>query len=811
MTEKIDEKLAKDIGDIVQKLSLGTQLFITYPAGHPHPLKIFDQVSGMINNWVKKNGELVLVVFESKMIANNIKFDPEKNPILGSYIKRLMKRGIESVSFRYGLTSSHLQFLATTIGKNEKKTAADLLKEKGINEIGINQVQFGIIGQGGAKTRGLTTLDYTKYLTPDEETEDQTGKDPVQEQVIAAFKSLAQSMMSLYGKDKWDEMTKKMAQMAIGLNPSLRERILDEQELGPELVNAINEALVKGGGEKQKDDEIVKAFESMTSVLFRVKGGKDWQNYAKQITQIAAGLEPNVYKRVMQDYENDSSMGTIFRTAIKNMSDEQLIELVVSRYRDVKEIHTNDEDKVKILNNFMSSVEEADNNRIAKLSKIIEGRLKEENMTDDIGVRILEQVGKDNRVVLLKESTFNRLQTQNQDTSEQDELFEKMILSIDRKMDDESLKTRLNVIRFILARMDAYFEKFLSLELAQLLAKHLKTEKNANILKGLVSCLSKEATLAKSRGQKEVLLLIKRELEYQLKPFSIIPAGAKRKILETLAEVWGIESLESFIEAFGHEDLKTEVKEVLITLGMPAIPRLIEYLTEEPDPSRAYILSQVLLSFGTELTGPLARVLPQAGTTAKIRILKLLGQVGTEEEFTLLLPTLEDKNEQLRQTALEAIAALPGPREKIEDTLLKIATTDPILGIRVIAIELLSGWGGDQTVYVLSPFLSTKQKLVGKMKEELMSDQDMSTMKKTIIKTFGKMQNKEALVYFEAILNEWRIFNRQPLIETKIAVLEALANYKLDQVRGLLNLAVNRGENEVKAKAQRLLDHWQNQ
>jgi hypothetical protein len=806
MASEIDERLSKELGEIIQKLSLGIQLYVTYPAGHPHPLKMLEQCTEILNNWIKRNGEFVIVVFEGKFVINNIKFDSDKNPILGSFVRRLQKRKVESLSFRFGLTLEHLQFFATMLSRGDKRDLDEILKEKGIPEIAINQVKFGILGKEGPQTRGLTTVDYTQFK--EEELDEEEGSN-FEKQVVFAFKNLAKNMMGLHSQDQWGEMTKKIAQIALGLNPSLRDRIMEESELSPEIVQSINEALMRGEGDKQTDDDIIKAFESMTGVLFRLKGGSDWQSYAKQIVQIAAGLEPNVYKKVMENYSEDSSLGNIFRMAVKNMNDDELIEMVVSRYRDVKEIHASDEDKKDILTNFIASVEQADSNRIAKLSKIIEGRLKEEHLSEDIGVRILEEITKDDRVVVLKESTFSRLQqSRSAEDSQLDAAFEKMILVLDNKLDDTNIATRLKVIKFIMAHMDSYFEHNLSLDLAQLLTKHLKTEKNINILKGLLSCLGTEAGIAKEHGQKEVLLHIKRELEYQLKPYSLLLIPAKRRVLEILVDIWGIESLESFIEAFGHDDLKDDVKQVLIGVGLPAIPKILELLMEEPDPARAEVLGEVLISFSDELIPPLSRSLPQAGTAAKIRILNLLGKVATEDEFTLIQPVLKDRSDQVRIVALKSLANLPGPKEGIEEELLNLALKDLVLAVRLQAIENLSKWGGEKTLNALSPYITTKD-IQGRLKEERLTEVDYEQIKNTIIRTFGKMHSVEALKLFEEKLRERRLFNKQPLINTKFAILDALTHYSLPEIKPLLEIAVNKGEKEIKAKAQNILSGWQ--
>jgi hypothetical protein len=129
--------------ELIKEIAVGFNSARSYPAGHPMFERAVIATISVLNRIFADHPEFSVVFNEDSVMVKDLRLEMGKNMALLSLVDGLMKKGVQSITFSYGLKQDDVVSLYSVISSNEKRIeqeggAAHMLDERNTKSIIIN-------------------------------------------------------------------------------------------------------------------------------------------------------------------------------------------------------------------------------------------------------------------------------------------------------------------------------------------------------------------------------------------------------------------------------------------------------------------------------------------------------------------------------------------------------------------------------------------------------------------------------------------------------------------------------------------------
>ena len=231
--------------------------------------------------------------------------------------------------------------------------------------------------------------------------------------------------------------------------------------------------------------------------------------------------------------------------------------------------------------------------------------------------------------------------------------------------------------------------------------------------------------------------------------------------------------------------------QVLMQLGEPVVPALLDAAERERDPGRSGQMHGILIAMG-EKTLPALLAAMEGDEPGRVRsAIRIAGESQNPGAVPRLTEILTDEDAVLRDEAGKALVRIGNPRAL--DALIS-ALSSPVAGVPALAAYCLAASGSPRAV---DPLLHAMH--------EAMQTRQLAFAREAI-RGLGRLARPEATGALAELLLRKSIVNRRHLREIKVVAAGALGRIPGDDAVGALAQAARSRDGQLRRAAQTALD-----
>ncbi len=613
--DTLAERLKPVSDDLIKHLALVLNNTRAYPPGHPFSKKILGETVNILKD-VMKGDELNIVIFETALFLDELRFEREKIPALTGFIKSLQRVGVNSITIFPTFIDEELEkffgcMIADKLTLQEKNGIENVVKGEGIKNIKVNAVEYGIIkgGQGGKKEKKISV--------------------------------------------SWDSFMELL---------NKPDSAIDEVKNAPE---SFTGAIMEG---VESLDDLLKKFEKISETILSTYGESERVAFSKWLLDFVKAVGPKIKEKIKDKDKFDGWVAKLIRKKLETLSDEELVSIMRGRMEEDAEKYL-PEDKKGIIEKIKEKMIERGAGDIEAVK--IDKSIQEEDKVVVAGeehIKELEREAKEG--IQVDEFTAiiqPFLKLLDEDSPEvRKSGIEKLSDVITNLLDKEKISAVENFVNGLKQRMLKEKDFNVYIEYTKALGNIASTmrEKGREDISELVRVAFSELISSQERRKRAIEALGK--------------VGGKDALLTLLSALWETgsyketrdailkipdTSIPMIIEIFTEAedvDLRRKLKDILIHMGARVVPH-IQSLIED---KRWFIRKEggeILAEIGTpETIPPLKSLLDDPEFMVKKTALKSLKDLNNPEAKETIIKSLRGASFELLKEGLSILTQMEG-------------------------------------------------------------------------------------------------------------------------------------------------------
>jgi len=897
----IDKKL---IEKFVKHMGIGVNCARSYPEGHPTMTRAVKEMLDIIAEFPENMPEISLYFLENTIIVEEDRIDAERVPVVQTLLKNFSKIGVKSVTINLSCSEVDVKAFFNVLASTPREVAkyediSDMLLEKKVTDIVLNEVEFGLVSRKGAEAVKFdwdfflnTFAGKSGALDEDEKfqsseflsevcgVEEGDSEDTKADKVFKGLDSVSSSIVERHGEEGLREHSLVFSRIVASLSPSVKKRMVGKEAETDRMAAMIREAiktlsnedlvevimsrvkegnekglegilsglpskrvetllpalrtkfassgmeerytpefeklLLKGAGverdkienfvnvlkgeseisssqvfgllsdvcgiksddsENTKADKVFKGLDSVSSSIVESHGEEGLREHSLVFSRIVASLSPSVKKRMVGKEAETDRMAAMIREAIKTLSNEDLVEVIMSRVKEGNEkglegvlAGLSAKRAERILNSVRTKFKSS-GMEVSYTSELEKGLIKGAAKKRDEELEKVEKLARERSLILTGERYLKKLKKK-ADEGIAVEDIEAIVKPLIKTLEDPSPEVRKAGIMSLSGMLDRLIDGRKSSAIVRVvtaLKEKLDKEESFDVYMEYASILEKTARVLEEKGMEEVSKGIRATFADQ-----IGSEHKRRRAIQALGKVGGKDSLTFLLTALWETGVYKEVRDSIVDVGKEAVPVLIDILVEAEDRKvRKRILDLITTIGGSAVDGVL-NLLGDERWFVRRNAVYILGDIGDESVIDRIAPLLEGDRKMVKKEVINTLVKIGG--ERAEDVIMK-TIDDSSFDIQLHAVRALSKLSCTRSSDVLSH----------RLERDIFVEDEEVLLKKEICRMLAQVGDESSVDSLSKILEEKAFLGRPKYSdEARIEAIYALGKIGTPNAKNLL-------------------------